>query len=75
MRKKIAGVRQRLSEALHGQFAKEIGASGVRIRESIAPYSRFIRAEGDKLNETDRELREIAAEIAALQARIERVAA
>ena len=33
------------------QFEQEIGKSGDRIRESIAPYSRFIRAEGEKLRD------------------------
>ena len=75
MRVKIAGVRTRLSEALRKQFLEEIRRSGARIREGISPYSRFIRSEGDKLKEVDQELREIAASIAALRARIERPAA
>jgi small GTP-binding protein len=75
MRRKIGDVRQRLSEALHAQFAQEIGKSGDRIRESIAPYSRFIRAEGEKLRATEQELREIGAELASLRARIDKRAA
>jgi small GTP-binding protein len=75
MRAKVTDVRQRLSEALHTQFAQEIGKSGERIRDSIAPYSRFIRAEGEKLRTTEQELREIAAELASLRARIDRRAA
>jgi hypothetical protein len=75
MRQKIGDVRQRLSEALHAQFAKEIGKSGERIRESIAPYSRFIRAEGEKLRTTEQELREIGSELASLRARIDKRAA
>jgi small GTP-binding protein len=75
MRRKVADVRQRLSDALRQQFGKEIGKSGSRIRESIAPYSRFIRAEGDKLRETDTELKAIAAALHALRSRIERQAA
>ena len=75
MRRKIADVRERLSEALRSQFAQEITRSGDRIRESIAPYSRFIRAEGEKLRTTEQELREIGAELAALRARVDRRAA
>jgi hypothetical protein len=75
MRRKIADVRQRLSDALRAQFAKEITRSGERIRESIAPYSRFVRAEGEKLGSVDDELREITAALAALRARIDRQAA
>jgi len=71
MRAKIAGVRERLSEALHRQFSREIQHSGDRIRESIAPYSRFIRAERDKLHGVERELSAIDAALTALRARIE----
>ena len=75
MRRKIGAVREKLSVALKDQFAKEIGKSGERIRESIAPYSRFIRAEGEKLRTTELELKEIGAELASLRARIDKRAA
>jgi septal ring factor EnvC (AmiA/AmiB activator) len=75
MRQKIADVRARLSTALRDQFQKEIARSSDRIRESIAPYSRFIRAEGDKLKVVEQELREIGHELASLRARVERLAA
>jgi small GTP-binding protein len=75
MRRKVADVRERLSAALRRQFAQEITKSGDRIRESIAPYSRFIRAEGDKLRETDQELKEIGAALEVLRARVDRQAA
>jgi small GTP-binding protein len=75
MRRKIADVRERLSTALREQFLREIQRSGDRIRESIAPYSRFIRAEGETLKAVDQELREIQAELASLRARVERMAA
>jgi hypothetical protein len=74
-RGKIGNLRERLSAALHEQFSNEIRTSGDRIRESIAPYSRFVRAEKEKLRTTEQELREIAAELASLRARIERQAA
>ena len=54
---------------------REIAKSGERILESIAPYSRFVRAEGEKLRTTEQELGEIGAILASLQARIERPAA
>jgi small GTP-binding protein len=75
MRTKIADVRKRLSDALRRQFSTEIERSGDRIRESIAPYSRFIRAEGEKLKAVEKELAEISAALASLRARIERPAA
>ena len=75
MRAKIADVRQRLSDALRKQFSTEIQRSGDRIREGIAPYSRFVRSEGEKLKTVDEELREISGQLASLRARIERPAA
>jgi small GTP-binding protein len=75
MRRKIAEVRRQLSEALRNQFSREAERSAARIREGIGPYSRFIRAEGDKLRAVDGELREIRDAMAGLRARIERPAA
>ena len=75
MREKIAAVRARLSAALREQFQREIQRSVERIREGVAPYSRFIRAEGEQLKLVDQELREIGNELAGLRARIERIAA
>ena len=72
MRLKMADVRHRLTEALRKQLTHEIQGSGNRIREGIAPYSRFIRSEGDKLKAIDQELREIAASLAGLREKIER---
>lgn len=71
MRQKITDVRGRLSQALHKQFGAEIARSGDRIRESIAPYSRFVRAEGEKLQETEGELQEISDALQSLRVRIE----
>jgi small GTP-binding protein len=75
MRTKIADVRQRLSTALHDQFAREIARSVDRIRDGIAPYSRFVRAEGETLTVIERELNEIGNNLAALRARLEKIAA
>jgi small GTP-binding protein len=75
MRQKIAAVRAQLSEALRKQFGAEIHRSAERIREGIAPYSRFIRAEGEKLHEVQQELGGIVDALASLRARIERPAA
>jgi len=45
------------------------------MRESIAPYSRFVRAEGDKLREVDARLQQLAAELSSVRRRIEAPAA
>jgi small GTP-binding protein len=71
MRQKIAQVRDRLSSALRAQFRKEIARSTDRIRTGIAPYSRFVRAEGEKLEGTERDLAGVAGELTSLRSRIE----
>ena len=51
--------------------ASSIARSGERIRHSIAPYTRFIRAEADKLQSAERDLGAALADISALRSRIE----
>jgi small GTP-binding protein len=75
MRRKVSDVRERLAGALRDQFAKEIARSINRIREGIAPYSRFVRAEGENLKEMEKELREILDALGSLRHRLERAAA
>jgi hypothetical protein len=75
MRKKIADVRGRLSTALRGQFQEEIGRSTVRMRESIAPYSRFVRAEGEKLQETETRLAQLKTDLDRVRQRVGALAA
>jgi hypothetical protein len=71
MRQKIAEVRTRLGEALRTQFTTEIKRSGERIRTSIAPYSRFVRAEGEKLETAEAELTAVTSDLASLRHRVE----
>jgi len=75
MRAKIADVRARLSAALRTQFAEAIERSTGRMREGVAPYTRFVRAEGEKLQETDSRLRTLAADVARLRERVDALAA
>jgi len=75
MRAKVADVRARLSAALRTQFQEEIGRSTARMRESVGPYTRFVRAEGEKLEETAARLEALRAEMARLRARVDALAA
>ena len=74
MRQKIAEVRQRLGEALRAQFRKEIARATERIRNSIAPYSRFVRSEEEKLAATAKELAAVASDLLSLRNRNEKAA-
>ena len=71
MRRKVADVRKRLSDALNTQFATEIARSGDRIRAGIAPYSRFVRSEGEKLQTMEQDLQEVGARLESLRLRIQ----
>ena len=71
MREKIAAMRTRLSSAIRTEFESETTRSGQRIRESIAPYARFVRAESEKLTSAKAELGRHRGELQAMQARIE----
>jgi small GTP-binding protein len=75
MRGKISDVRERLSSALHTQFEQEIKASTTRMRGGIAPYSRFVRAEGEKLREMEAELTKLSGALETLRARVDSLAA
>jgi hypothetical protein len=75
MRQKIVEVRQRLGDALRTQFKKEIVRGAERIRNSIAPYSRFVRAEEEKLDSVSKELAAVSSDLMSLRGRIEKAAA
>jgi len=51
MREKVAALRQNLVKTLRAQFEREIERSLNNIQAAIAPYTRFVRSEHDKLNE------------------------
>jgi small GTP-binding protein len=75
MRDRIADVRVRLSEALRTQFRDEIARSTARMRDSVAPYTRFVRAEGDKLREIEARLLQLKADVARIRERVDALAA
>ena len=75
MRRKIADVRERLATALRQQFRQEIQRSAQRVREGVAPYSRFIRAEQESLEETSATLARLATDLEGLRTRIDASAA
>jgi len=71
MSEKVAVMRQTLVEALRRQFEREIQRSLNNIKEAIGPYTRFVRAEGGKLEETSQSLNRFQAELGRLRARVE----
>jgi septal ring factor EnvC (AmiA/AmiB activator) len=71
LRQKITAVRLQLMTALTGQFERELERSVQRINEAIAPYTRFIRAERDRLTDMHTRLDSINKQMEQLQTRIE----
>jgi small GTP-binding protein len=71
LREKIETLREKLMTGLTGQFDREIDASQRRIEEAITPYTRFVRAERDKLTQVRGDLKEITEGLARLRSRVE----
>jgi len=68
---KLEDLRQRLMKALTEEFERELTGSLQRLREAIAPYTRFVRAEHQKLSRIEGELDGISAAVGRLRAQIE----
>jgi hypothetical protein len=68
---KLEDLRQRLMASMSEEFDRELARSLQRLREAIAPYTRFVRAEQQKLTRIEAELGEISAGLGQLQTRIE----
>jgi len=71
LRAKITALRESLSGALRRQFESELGRSAHRIREAVAPYTRFVRAEGDRLSTAEQTFRTLDQEIDRLRTAIQ----
>jgi small GTP-binding protein len=71
MMERVAGLRIQLTGALTTQFERELSRSLQRINDAIAPYTRFVRAEQKKLEETQADLVQAQREQGRLRAEIE----
>ncbi len=69
-RRKTETLRERLAEVVRRQFDTEIERSVERMREAIAPYTRFVRTEHARMTEARSALSEITTEAEALRAEI-----
>ncbi|MCA1730180.1 MAG: dynamin family protein [Actinobacteria bacterium] len=66
-REKTEALRERLSEVVRRQFDTELNRSVERMRDAIAPYTRFVRTEHARMTEARSSLAEITAETEALR--------
>jgi small GTP-binding protein len=71
LRDKMSALRNQLVQALQTHFSREIDRGLQHINEAIAPYTRFVRAEGEKLQVAQVELDHLLAELRRLKAKVE----
>lgn len=70
LRQKMSDMRSQLAQSLSQHFDRELERSLQRINEAIAPYTRFVRAEGEKAKQSQSELSNIKAELEGLRLKI-----
>jgi small GTP-binding protein len=68
---KLEDLRQRLLKAMTDEFDQELTRSLRKLREAIGPYTRFVRAEQQKLAQVEGELDQISATLGQIRGRIE----
>ncbi|HET7478085.1 MAG TPA: dynamin family protein [Rubrobacteraceae bacterium] len=69
-REKTGALREKLSEVVRRQFDSELNRSLERMREAIAPYTRFVRTEHARMSEAQATLKGLTAETDALKGEI-----
>jgi hypothetical protein len=75
LRERIAEMREKLMADLRSVFEREVDRSVHGVMEAVAPYTRFVRAEYDKLTALEKEVAEISAALARIRIEIDRAAA
>ncbi len=71
MHTKVAGLREKLISSLRTEFEREIERSLNHINEAIAPYTRFVRSERNKMQATQSRLDSFQKELNLLEAQVE----
>lgn len=71
MHTKVVAMREKLVRSLRGHFEHEIERGLQRVNDAIAPYSRFVRAERNKLETGRDKLETIRDEITRLKGKVE----
>ncbi len=67
---RVATLREKLLSSLTESFGRERDRSRQRVKEAIAPYSRFVRSEGDRLREAEAALASVEDRLEAVSGRI-----
>ena len=72
-REKIVTLRTNLHETLSRAFKNELEGAIARLRENIAPYTRYVHAEQERILRTETQIDELRQSISALRAQIDAV--
>ena len=75
LRGKIANLREQLTHSLRTQFEHEIERGMLNIKDAIAPYTRFVRAEQGKLSEVQSKLEDTKTGLESLKVQVGEVIA
>jgi small GTP-binding protein len=70
---KMETLRAKLMDALSAQFNHEAENDTARMKESIAPYTRFVRGELERVDKAQRQIEGLLQRISELRARVERI--
>ncbi len=70
-KEKMVTLREKLMDALTAQFTNECTSSVNRLKEGIAPYTHYVRAERERINQAESALEEIRQKLSALHAQSE----
>ena len=66
-------LRAKLMDALSAQFNHEAEGDIARMKDGIAPYTRFVRGELDRVDKAQRQIEALLQRISELRARVERI--
>jgi len=69
--KKIAALRLEIIDALKAQFTSEAERSRTKLANTIAPYTRFVRTESDRLETEKRELSGLSTRVESFRVRVQ----
>ena len=74
LKQKIATLRRELMTALTAHFEREAERGRRRLEETIAPYTRFVRSESERLADERDQLSGLSDRIGEMSARVEGLA-
>jgi DNA-binding transcriptional regulator YbjK len=72
-KEKMETLREKLLAALTTQFNHEAENGVTRMKEGVAPYTRFVRGELDRVEKAQRQLEGLRQRISELSARVESI--